>query len=99
MSYWKNQPLKLIQCYKSTIYQLKQRKENQASFDLRKESNGYYIQQEGMKKVQSVILITALSNNNNTVEHSRDQRESSLVFKERDQHPNQSVLQRILTED
>ena len=52
-----------------------------------------------MKKIQSVILITALSNNNNTVEHSRDQRESSLVFKERDQHPNHSVLQRILTED
>lgn len=53
-----------------------------------------------MKKIKSVILITALSNNNNkTVEDSRDQREFSLFFKERDQHPNQSVLQRILTED
>ena len=80
---------------------MKQRKENQASFDLRKESNAYYIQQEGMKKIKSVILITALNNNNNNkiLEHSRDQRGFSLFFKGRDQHPNQSILQRILTED
>lgn len=38
-----------IQYYKSTIYQLKQRKENQA-FDLRKESSGHYIQQEGKEE-------------------------------------------------
>ena len=58
------------------------------------------IQQEGMKKIKSVILITALNNNNeNILEHSRDQRGFSLVFKGRDQHANQSILQRILTED
>lgn len=54
-----------------------------------------------MKKIKSVILITALNNNNNNkiLEHSRDQRGFSLFFKGRDQHPNQSILQRILTED
>lgn len=52
-----------------------------------------------MKKIKSVILITALNNNNKILEHSRDQRGFSLFFKGRDQHPNQSILQRILTED
>ena len=35
-----------------------------------------------MKKIKSVILITALNNNNEKIlEHSRDQRGFSLVFK------------------
>lgn len=51
-----------------------------------------------MKKIKSVMLITAL-NSNNKIEHTRDQKRFSLFFKERDQHPNQSILQRILTED
>ena len=50
-----------------------------------------------MKKIKSVMLITAL-NNNNKIEHTRDQKRFSLFFKERDQHPTQSILQRILTD-